>query len=356
MTVAGRSIRALFVEDEAGLFEDYSENLKYALRDSCDVLVEFEHAGTVERAKEMLPAGRGGFQLIITDMLFPGVGGGLLSDRGREIIESASRTEGVVIVAISQGDTQHFPNLREDALSAGADIFRYKQQVVRYSASDRRSGWDDLAQEICRALERSSAPSGGTSARAVGSAGSRPARATDKRRVFLVHGRDGRLVNHLMGFLEALNLAPMEWDELVSLTITSKGEGGNPSVMSIIQTGFETAAGCVVLFTPDDEARLRGPLHSMGDPKWEFELGGQPRPNVLLEAGFALGWDISRTLIVSIGSLRSVSDLAGMHIARLDNSPGARNAVAQRLLGIGLSVETEGTRWLTTGDFAGPTM
>jgi predicted nucleotide-binding protein len=337
-----KSIRGIFVDDEADLFEDYSENLKLALRDRCDTVVEFEHVGSVERAKELLAAGQTAFRLVVTDMLFPRVGGGGLSDRGREVIESAARTPTAVVVAISQGDTKNFPNLREDALDAGADMFRYKQQIVSYSAGERRSGWDDLAQEICEALAR---PRPGRTPK------SREPIAAERRSVFLVYGRDSRLVSDFLDFLRALNLAPIEWDDLVSQTINARQEGGNPSIISIIQTGFDRAAGCVVLLTPDDEARLRSDLIRDEDPPWEADLVGQPRPNVLLEAGYALGWDIGRTLLVSAGHLRPVSDLSGMHVARLDNSPESRKAIAQRLRDIRLDVRTEGTHWLRVGDF-----
>lgn len=46
-----------------------------------------------------------------------------------------------------------------------------------------------------------------------------PKAMTDKKKkVFVVHGRDERLRAGLFTFLRALNLEPMEWNTLTSLT------------------------------------------------------------------------------------------------------------------------------------------
>src|SRR5437660_4599630 len=49
----------------------------------------------------------------------------------------------------------------------------------------------------------------------------------------------------------------------------------------------------VVLFSPDDEAKLRAEFITRSDGPGEKKLRGQPRPNVLFEAG--LHWEGTRT-------------------------------------------------------------
>jgi hypothetical protein len=75
------------------------------------------------------------------------------------------------------------------------------------------------------------------------------------------------------------------------------------------------------------------------------------RPNVLFEAGLALGLHREKTILVEIGRVRGLSDLAGKHMLRLTNDQATRNALANRLEMAGCKVDRHGTHWLTTGDF-----
>jgi hypothetical protein len=89
----------------------------------------------------------------------------------------------------------------------------------------------------------------------------------------------------------------------------------------------------------------------MDEPLHEIDLTPQPRPNVLVEAGMALGLHNDRTVIVEMGRLRPISDLFGRHVVRLDNTPQQRKALAQRLQTAGCKVNLAGNDWLTVGDF-----
>ena len=150
-------------------------------------------------------------------------------------------------------------------------------------------------------------------------------------------------------FLRALGLDPLEWFEARQRT-------GKPSpyIGEILDVAFRDAPAVVVLFTPDDEARLREPLHSDGEPPHEVELRGQARPNVLFEAGMAMGRDPDRTVLVQLGRLREFSDIAGRHVLRLDNSSEKRHDLAQRLESAGCPVRTTGSDWYSEGDFEAP--
>jgi hypothetical protein len=92
-------------------------------------------------------------------------------------------------------------------------------------------------------------------------------------------------------------------------------------------------------------------LHQPGDPPHEVEVTAQARPNVLFEAGMAMGAHPDRTVTVEIGTLRPFSDLGGRHVVRLPNATQDRQDLAQRSSGALCLVNLTSTRWHTLGDF-----
>lgn len=172
--------------------------------------------------------------------------------------------------------------------------------------------------------------------------------AKDERAVFVVHGRNENLRKSMFEFLRALDLSPIEWNRAVELT-----GHGSPYIGEVLDIAFEHAQAVVVLLTPDEVAYLQPRYgHGTGDP--ETQPAAQARPNVLFEAGMALGRDPARTVIVEVGEVRPFSDIAGRHTVRLSESPASRQALARRLETAGCAVNTTGTDWLTTGDFTAP--
>jgi predicted nucleotide-binding protein len=147
-------------------------------------------------------------------------------------------------------------------------------------------------------------------------------------------------------FLRAIGLKPTEWSEWVHST----GQG-SPYVGEVLRIGFQEAQAFVVLMTPDDEARLREPLRGQLEETYEQELTPQPRPNVIFEAGMAMGIAPKRTIIVQLGKLRPMSDILGRHLVNLDNSTEKRKDFAQRLESVGCPVNWKGDDWLNDGDF-----
>ena len=166
------------------------------------------------------------------------------------------------------------------------------------------------------------------------------------RIVFVVHGRNLVARDALFDFLRAIDLHPLEWSEAVGAT-------GRPSphISDILDAAFSRAQAVVVLLTPDDDARLRQQLWEVGESPHETVALGQARPNVLFEAGMAMGRDERRTVLVELGSLRPFTDIAGRHTIRLDNTSQRRQELAQRLEKAGCSVNMEGTDWHSAGDF-----
>jgi predicted nucleotide-binding protein len=108
------------------------------------------------------------------------------------------------------------------------------------------------------------------------------------------------------------------------------------------------AQATVVMFTPDEKTQLRSDLReTSADGKGVW----QPRPNVLIEAGMALARDEARTILVHLGTIRTMSDLEGRHVVHLENSAQKRNELIQRLRVAGCKPVADGTDWLHEGDF-----
>ena len=119
---------------------------------------------------------------------------------------------------------------------------------------------------------------------------SRP--STENRTVFVVHGRNEKARNAVFAFLRSIGLEPLEW----SVAVKSTGKA-TPYIGEVLDVAFSRAQAVVVLFTPDDEARIKEPFRADNDPPHEIELTGQARPNVLFEAGMAMARDQDRTVL-----------------------------------------------------------
>ena len=172
-------------------------------------------------------------------------------------------------------------------------------------------------------------------------------RKTKGNSVFVVHGRDEDLRKSMYAFLRALSLNPMEWAHAVE---TAKGT--NPYIGDILDAAMAKAQAVVVLFSPDELANLKEEFCSREERRTEGKAQGQPRPNVLFEAGLALGAHPEKTLIVQVGRVRSFSDIAGKHLVRLTNDTARRNELVNRLEKIlGNTVNRKGSDWMTAGDF-----
>jgi hypothetical protein len=158
--------------------------------------------------------------------------------------------------------------------------------------------------------------------------------------VAVVHGRDSEVTSAVFEFLRALDLRPREWEELLT-----RAAAATPYTGHLIEMLFRNVQAVVVIFTPDDEARLHPELQRAGEPAHETRFMCQPRPNVLFEAGMAFGLYPHRTILVEVGDLRPISDLFGRHTVKL----GTENAIisfVNRLRAAGCAVNTEGTDWL----------
>ncbi|MET0622466.1 MAG: L-histidine N(alpha)-methyltransferase [Pyrinomonadaceae bacterium] len=150
-------------------------------------------------------------------------------------------------------------------------------------------------------------------------------------KVFVVHGRNIKAKEQIFIFLRALGLEPIEWEQAVSLTGMAA-----PHTLDIVKAGLEVAQCVVVLLTGDEIVKLR-PAYGV-EP---YRL--QPRPNVLLEAGWALGVaGQQRTILVCFEEIRRISDIDGLNYILLSNNSDSKNAFVSRLKNAGCDVHEEG--------------
>lgn len=154
--------------------------------------------------------------------------------------------------------------------------------------------------------------------------------------VFVVHGRDTEAKDAIWDYLKELGLHPLDWEEDL---VVQTGQG-TPLVSEILDVAFARAQAVVVLMTPDDLVQLHPGLILDGERDFESVQAGQPRPNVLFEAGMAFGHSPTRTILVEIGDLRPVSDLGGRHTVRIGTVETLRG-LALRLQAAGCDVNLE---------------
>jgi hypothetical protein len=105
--------------------------------------------------------------------------------------------------------------------------------------------------------------------------------------------------------------------------------------------------------TPDDFAQLNPCFLTDDDKDYERELSPQARPNVIFEAGMALGRCEDRTILVNFGTLRPFSDVSGRHCVNFDGSASSRNELVNILQTVGVNANTAGkSDWLMVGNFS----
>ena len=173
--------------------------------------------------------------------------------------------------------------------------------------------------------------------------------AKNPREVFVAHGRNVKAHDAMFEFLKAVGLEPQDFGDY-----DSKAGDATPYVGEVLDAAFAQAQAILVLMTPDDEAQLKIEFRLDDDPKYESELQGQARPNVLFEAGMAFGRQQKRTILVQLGVIRPFSDVGGRHILRLDNTAEARLRLVKRLQAAGCPATTDAsTGWIKAGDFDG---
>lgn len=157
-------------------------------------------------------------------------------------------------------------------------------------------------------------------------------------RVFLVHGRDHVVRDAFTLLLESFDLQVLRWRDAAHAT-----GSGAPSTLDVVRAGMDAADAVVVLLTPDDVGQVRPDLQIAEDGRHEIELTGQPRLNVVFEAGMALGINPDHVVLVQVGSVRPMSDTSGLNVIRLQDTEPSRLDLRKRLATAGLDVTVNDT-------------
>jgi predicted nucleotide-binding protein len=171
-----------------------------------------------------------------------------------------------------------------------------------------------------------------------------PIHTADPNTIFLIHGRNFALYEAIKEFLHSLGLRVIDWEEAVRET----GET-NPVIHDVREKGLELAFAVVVLFSHDDLAMIHPDLAK--EENKPLKLQGQPRQNVTYEAGIAITKYKNRTVLVAIGEIRSISDVAGKHLVKLNNSSEQRLVFINRLKVAGCIVVDTSQEWISVGNF-----
>ncbi len=167
----------------------------------------------------------------------------------------------------------------------------------------------------------------------------------DDQKVFIVYGRNVDAYDATVAYLEKLGLRVDPFHHEVARVEPSGYVG------EAIATAMKTSGGIIVLMTPDEYSTLVPPYSKgvTGDDLARF----QPRPNVIFEAGMALGAHRTKTVIVVIGSnVRTFSDIIGRHIVYMNNSVERREELRDKLQSGGCRIEQR-PGWHKAGDFEG---
>lgn len=172
-----------------------------------------------------------------------------------------------------------------------------------------------------------------------------PSGQRSTKSVFVVHGRDMRPVQVLKQYLVFLGLRMMPWSEAVALT-----DRPQPHTYDVVRAGMDNAAAIIVIFSPDDLARVKDDFSSTGDP--DRKPQGQSRQNVTLEAGMAYALAPERTIFLKSGDTREISDIAGFNWVKLDGLWESRDDLKKRLEKAGAAVSPASAN--LADDVAGP--
>lgn len=172
---------------------------------------------------------------------------------------------------------------------------------------------------------------------------------------FIVHGQDTQVRRELEKFLEALSF------EILPFHAARSGEAQIDVVLQNVVNGVALADIVIVLFTPEEQASFHDPErgHYVAVDRTGEAMGGwQPRPNVLFETGIAVVSAKEKTILVKKGSVRSISDLAGILFVNLDADDAKKvllRALQDRVKGLtpprsvgelpGDFIQIERTRW-----------
>jgi len=165
--------------------------------------------------------------------------------------------------------------------------------------------------------------------------------------VFIVHGRNKEAVSATREFLESIKLIPKTLDDVFASMDTA-----TPQTEETLKRAFSLAQAVIVLFTPDDIGCLRKCFRDKKEPTSETRPNGQPRLNVIYEAGWAMGGPFrTRTIFIEIGEVKLFSDISGLITVRMTDDVEGRRRLIERLNVAGCACDDRDGSWRETGKF-----
>jgi hypothetical protein len=148
---------------------------------------------------------------------------------------------------------------------------------------------------------------------------------------FIIHGHDHEARRAVEKFMRSLGV------EVVPFHRAPSEANDMEQVLYKLRAGIEQADVVIALLTPDEQATWHDPVTGAYSGKTlngESLAGWQPRPNVILETGLAAGIAKGKTIVVRVGPVRTISDLAGVLMINLEDALAGeklRDAVLERV-------------------------
>ena len=135
------------------------------------------------------------------------------------------------------------------------------------------------------------------------------ATAEEGQVVAVISGRDRKVTDAVERLLRDFGLTPRLFDQALLLI-----PGGLPTTGEAVRKLFEGVQAAVVVFTPDDLAITHPDLADRRAGAADARYAGQPRQNVLIEAGMAIAALPKQAVLVRLGQVRRASDLDGVTV------------------------------------------
>jgi len=140
------------------------------------------------------------------------------------------------------------------------------------------------------------------------------------RKIFIVHGHDNELKQHVARILEKLDLKPI---------ILHEKPNSGQTIIEKIERYADEVQFAIILMTPDDEGRVKG----------DVELKTRARQNVVLEYGYFIGkYGRHRVVCLYKGVEELPSDMHGLIYIDKDNDSGWEYKLGKELKTAGYDV------------------
>ena len=162
----------------------------------------------------------------------------------------------------------------------------------------------------------------------------------------MIAGSNTQALAAMLELLRAMGVKAIGWSDAVE---AAKPES---TTAAVVDAGTSATDATIVMFTGDDEVRLRREFRHGGASSGDATFRVQARPNVLFEAGMAYMKAPHNTLFVVCGQQKIHDEVAGGNRIDIHDDPNWRQVLATRLRDSGVNVGDDSKAWRTAGDFS----